>query len=668
MIEIETLAKWSDPKQVDTKNGKRNLRKAIPNSKFWDVWKASKEELKKAGVSCSKNGLDWELCWWLPLDSDQQKEAEKKIEESQAKDSDFFVPCPSGLAFLPFQKAGIKYAMSRENVLIADSMGLGKSIQAVGVWNLLPEARKCLVVCPSSLRLNWKREFSKWSVRPVNVEVILNGKEFPSNDFDVLVCNYDVVGKHRANIDSFQWDLLVIDEAHFLKNPNTARTKAVLGDGIEIERIKATKTLFLSGTPIVNRPKELFTLLQVLDPKGLGRNFFNYAKDFCNAYKKKVGRYKEVWDFSGASNLDRLQREMREKFMVRRLKEEVLLELPPKRRQVIEIPANGSSGLVRQEWENQDKLDALNAELELAKAISKEEYDKKLKEVETEISFALGELAKARSELAKVKCEKVIEHLEESLENGPVICFAHHKEVIKKIAESFGEKAVTLTGETKLEDRQKAVDRFQNGEVDLFVGNIQAAGVGITLVRSSHVVFAELDWVPGNMSQCEDRAARIGQKQSVLVQHVVLEGSLDAYISKKLIEKQEVIDQALDRKTEAPELETPILMINYVPKIVEEKEKPEPKEFIKRNFRSIVSFEELAEDESVSEEERALIHTQLKKLAGVCDGASKKDDVGFNAVDTHVGRKLARLEKLSSRQAVLGRNILAKYKNQLKKI
>lgn len=661
MIEIETLAKWSEPKRVETKNGARNLRKAIPTSKFWDVWKVSKEELKRAGVSCSKNGFDYELCWWLPLNFDQQKESEKKIEESQAKDSDFFVPCPSGLAFLPFQKAGIKYAMSRENVLIADSMGLGKSIQAVGVWNLLPEAKKCLVVCPSSLRLNWKREFSKWSVRPVNVEVILNGKEFPSNDFDVLVCNYDVVGKHRANIDSFQWDLLVIDEAHFLKNPKTARTKAVLGDGIETERIKATKTLFLSGTPIVNRPKELFPLLQVLDPKGLGRNFFSYAKDFCNAKKNRWG-----WDFSGASNLDRLQREMREKFMVRRLKEEVLLELPPKRRQVIEIPANGSSGLVRKEWEQQDKLDALNAELELAKAISKEEYDKKLKEVETEISFALGELAKARSELAKVKCEKVIEHLEESLENGPVICFAHHKEVIKKIAEAFGEKAVTLTGETKLEDRQKAVDRFQNGEVDLFVGNIQAAGVGITLVRSSHVVFAELDWVPGNMSQCEDRAARIGQKQSVLVQHVVLEGSLDAYISKKLIEKQEIIDQALDRKLESQEVIEPILTVNFVPQIVEEK--PETREYIKRNFRSVISFEEIEEvdDNSVSEQEKEEVHAKLKFLAQVCDGAFEKDKVGFNAVDTRIGKKLACLEKLNSRQAVLGAKILAKYAKQLK--
>lgn len=652
-MEIEELCTFSEAKRQDTKNGPRNLRKAIikKSSQFWQAWNTNKQLLKDAGIQIKPINESWEnteVFWWTPITEAQTVEIKQAIESSKAKDADFFVPAPEGCVFLPFQLAGIKYASERTNCLIGDSMGLGKSIQAVGVYTVT-NSSKCIVVCPSSLRLNWKREFLKWSFRPVKVAVILNGKDFPQEDFDVLIVNYDVVSKHRKNIDNFVWDLAIYDEAHYLKNPKTSRTVAVLGDKKEIKPIQSKRKLFLTGTPIVNRPKELFPMLESLDPQGLGRNFVSFGYKYCGAKTNRWGT-----DFNGASNLEELQRLMREKFMVRRLKEEVLTELPPKRRQVIEIPANGAISLVRQELAEQDKIDTFLAEIELAKTISKEVYDQKVLLLKKEIHLALGEIAKARAELAKIKCEKVITHLEDSLENGPVVCFAHHKEVIEKIAEHFGDKAVTLTGSTKLEDRQLAVDRFQKGEVDLFIGNIQAAGVGITLIRSSHVVFAELDWVPGNMSQAEDRCARYGQKNSVLVQHVVLEGSLDAIISKKLIEKQAVIDQALDNTVTIPEWGTPILNVDitFPEKIV---------------LPELVTFEELKENK-MSIEERNSILTQLKKLASICDGAISDDSKGFNAVDSKIGKNLANKKELSDKESTLGMKILAKYKRQLEKL
>jgi ribosomal protein S14 len=162
-------------------------------------------------------------------------------------------------------------------------------------------------------------------------------------------------------------------------------------------------------------------------------------------------------------------------------------------------------------------------------------------------SEAFNAIAKLRHDTALAKVPAVIETLKDAVEQGKVVCFAHHRDVVAAIAEAFGPVAVTLTGDTSMAARQAAVDRFQNDPTCLlFVGNIRAAGVGLTLTASSHVVFAELDWTPANVTQAEDRCHRIGQHDSVLVQHLVLEGSLDATMARMLVSKQIVLDAALD--------------------------------------------------------------------------------------------------------------------------
>lgn len=649
---IESLTNWSEPKRVSTAKGPRNLRTGPATDFFWNAWRSAKETLKSAGVSVSKDDRsgNWQACWWLPVSETERKETAAAVEASKAESADIDIPAPAGLEYLPFQKAGIAYAMNRPNVLIADEMGLGKSIQTIGIFNADPSIKKVLIICPATLRLNWKQEFIKWAVRPVKVAVVNGGKptDFPKDDYEVLVVNYDVVSKHKKAIDAVAWDMLVSDEAQALRNPKAIRTKAVLGTVARGKRtaegIKARRKVFLTGTPIVNRPVELWPLVEALDPTGLGRNFFAFAKKFCDAQQTQWG-----WDFTGASRLGELQIELRSKFMVRRWKSDVLKDLPAKRRQVIEIPANGATGIVGKERDAQERIDAeidaLQAAVELAKASDSEtEYEEAVARLGKAQSAAFTEMSAVRHETALAKIPYVVEHLKDALESGPVIVFAHHKDVIAALLAEFP-AAVSITGDTAMEARQKAVDDFQAGKADLFVGNIIAAGTGITLTRSSHVVFAELSWVPGELSQAEDRAHRIGQNEKVLVQHLVLEGSLDAVMARRIVAKQEVIDRALDRKVETDVFGK------------DEKERPTTVE-IKRE-------EIAAEAATINQEKAAAVLTALRMLAGRCDGAQALDGAGFNKFDARIGHDLAARSTLTPKQAALGLRLTHKYGRQL---
>jgi SWI/SNF-related matrix-associated actin-dependent regulator 1 of chromatin subfamily A len=242
------------------------------------------------------------------------------------------------------------------------------------------------------------------------------------------------------------------------------------------------------------------------------------------------GEERTMWDWSGADNLEELQQRMRERFMVRRLKIDVLPELPAKRRQVIVLePGKALAKLVAREAQ-------AYADYEPESFVGKPQP-------------AIGEISETRKRIALGKTKFAIEHIGELLnETSKVVAFVHHHEVGDALAEAFGASAVRIDGRTSLADRQTAVDRFQTEtDIRVFIGGIQSAGTGITLTSASVVVFVESSWVPGENSQAEDRCHRIGQKDSVLVQHLVLENSLDEHVVQVLINKQEIIDKALDK-------------------------------------------------------------------------------------------------------------------------
>jgi SWI/SNF-related matrix-associated actin-dependent regulator 1 of chromatin subfamily A len=466
------------------------------------------------------------------------------------------IPAPEGLSYLPFQKAGIAYATARPSTLIADEMGLGKTVQALGVINASPDAKRVLVVCPASLRINWQREATKWLVRPMKIHVVESNEPIPA-DATMVIVNYDRLKNGTFDyLMSQEWDVLIADEAHYLKSRKTKRGIAVFGsaatqrdNAVPGLRSRAKRFLALTGTPILNKPIELHPLLAAIAPQDFA--FWHFAKRYCGAKETNYG-----WSFDGATNLSELQDKMRATCMVRRLKMDVLTDLPAKIRHVVVLPADhdGLKDAVREEtaaWQKQEAavIDA-RAKADAAKASGNAAaYKEAAGNLRDTVSFAFAEIARERHKLAMHKTMYVIAHVNNMIDDGAkkVILFAHHLDVIEKFKCHWGDAAVVLTGDTPIAERQLAVDRFQNDPTAyVFIGGIQAAGVGLTLTAASNVVFAELSYVPAHISQAEDRAHRIGQHDSVLVQHLVVDGSLDSRMVQTLVRKQEMADKALD--------------------------------------------------------------------------------------------------------------------------
>lgn len=270
------------------------------------------------------------------------------------------------------------------------------------------------------------------------------------------------------------------------------------------------------------------------------------------------------WDFRGASNLEEIQTKLREKFMIRRLKEDVLTELPPKRRQIVVLPTNGASDAVEREWGTFQRHRKMIERAEEAGKRAQEAgdadgYAAAMRELHAGLKIGFEEMAGLRHATAVAKIPHVIEHVRECLEGvDKIIVFVHHHDVARALREAFPGAAM-VTGETPPGARQAQVDLFQHDPgCRVFIGSIQAAGVGLTLTASQNVVFAEEDLVPGNMTQAEDRAHRIGQLGSVLIQHLVFADSVDSYLANITINKQEVITAGLDARTAPVEIPEPI--------------------------------------------------------------------------------------------------------------
>lgn len=462
------------------------------------------------------------------------------VEQSRAQDSDMYIPVPEGLELLPFQRAGVAYMTKRARVALFDEMGLGKTPQAICTINADRKAERILVVCPASLKLNWLREFKKWTTKFFDFQIV-SGTELVEFTSDVTIINYDILQAHRAALREMKWDVIVLDESHYLRNSRTGRTREIFG-GIKrnkekevidrVEPLSFRKVLMLSGTPVVNKPKELWPMLQVLDPDGLGSDWFHYAKRYCQAFQIVIGGKAKGWKWDGASNLDELQNLMRSRFMVRRLKKDVLKDLPAKRRQIIVLePKPALKKLVAKEAATYEKYFGDKVDTDIA------------------LSPSFDKISEIRKLVAIQKIPYVVEHIKEVLnEQEKIVFFGYHHETLDAVEEAFAGSCVRVDGRVSLQDRQAAVDKFQSDPgYKVFIGGIQAAGVGLTLTAASVVIFGELDWVPGNITQAEDRCHRIGQKEQVLVQHIVLADSLDERMVNVLVKKQEIIDKALDK-------------------------------------------------------------------------------------------------------------------------
>lgn len=458
---------------------------------------------------------------------------------------------PKGMKPYPFQEAGVYYIdkVCDGKALLADSPGLGKSAQSIMYINLKDdELKKILIVCPASLKYNWKNELGMWLYKPNkwSINILSAGDKFKKALVrTITIINYDILKKYSEQLLKSNFDLILLDESQYIKNKRSARTKTAL----KICK-KVPKVIAISGTPIMNRPVEGWTTFHMLDPK-MFDNYFQYAKRYCDAQHTRWGL-----DVSGASNLPELQNKIREKFMVRRRKEDVLKDLPPKVRSLIELDVDNKGKLLVEEGKvintlkllaekrrgSFEKIDKLEGE---AKQEALNNYYKKLKD---DRNFAFAEMEKLKQEAVRVKLPYAIEFIDNILDSDKkVIVFCHHKFVVEALLKQYGDLCVVLDGSCGIEERQKAVDDFQNKpEKKLFIGSIKAAGVGITLTAASDIVFVEQDWSPAFMNQCEDRACRIGQRSSVSIWTLLINGSIEVYIAKLLKSKQEIIESVLD--------------------------------------------------------------------------------------------------------------------------
>jgi SWI/SNF-related matrix-associated actin-dependent regulator 1 of chromatin subfamily A len=454
-------------------------------------------------------------------------------------------PMPPGEALLPFQRAGVAYALGDEHALIGDPMGLGKSIQAVAVANAI-EARRILVLCPANALFQWRDYLARWLLplkRPNTTFTIAGANYGVHPTARSVICSYDRTrGPIGARLLEHEWDLLILDEAHYLRNHDAGRTRAVLGAyGAQAREqpgiiSRAKRIVCLTGTYLPNRPREGYTLGRALDWESLSymsadayESRFNPRSEIILpprpgstvhrvVYREEVGRLAE------------LNARFRSGFMVRRSKELALPQMPAKTYSVRSVGNRDTARVVMAE-----RLVDIDPE-----ALDTVPPDK------------VGHVAALRREMGLAMTPLVVEYVAGLLESEdePLTLFAFHREVVALLTERLASfNPVVVTGSVSAAGRHRAAQAFKNdARHRLFIGQLQAAGTAIDglQVRCRTAIFAEPSWVPGENEQCVDRLHRFGQERAVNAVFLVADGSWNERIIKRAVSKLRVTGIALD--------------------------------------------------------------------------------------------------------------------------
>ena len=421
---------------------------------------------------------------------------------------------------LEHQKTAIEKLVGSKRFILADDMGLGKTTSTI-IAALETDIKKILIICPASLKINWEREIRNYTDRSV---YICEGKNF-STEHDFVIVNYDIIknfydlkDKENSPITKGNFDLVIIDEAHYISNPQAQRTKLINSFVKDVEYL-----WLLTGTPMTSRPINYYNLLNLIESP-VAQNWMAYVIRYCQGYQFKAGNRK-VWNVNGASNLEEL-RDRTSRQVLRRLKEDVL-DLPEKIITPIYLRLKSK------------KYEELMGEYY--------EWYNKHPDESRSLTVQFNKLMKVRQVIAEEKILNTIEVVENILElNKNVIIFTNFTDTLHKIHSHFGKKAVYLDGTCSKVQRQYAVDQFQdNDKIKVFVGNLQAAGVGITLTAGEAVIFNDLSFVPAHHQQAEDRAYRYGQKNCVSVYYPLFDNTIEGVIYDMLINKKNIIDTVM---------------------------------------------------------------------------------------------------------------------------
>lgn len=434
---------------------------------------------------------------------------------SRASYSDFQPVIPQGKTLLDFQRAGVEYMTRLPRCINADQMGLGKTVQAIATMNTLG-IDSYIVVCPASLVDNWIREINAWSTSPFQPTRFQSAAGATCG---IWVASYGIPDRIAELARVTRCRGIIFDEAHYLKNPKSKRTKSLL------ETFDRECVLCLTGTPIVNRPIDLYPLLsRLIAPSILQcRTLHQFGVRYTNPVHNGWG-----WEYRGIRNAAALGKILRSHCMVRRLKTDVLHSLPAKIKRGIYLDATSEAEhLVEQEVGYHD--------LHLRKRLTPE-AGKAAMLIRTSLGFLkVGPAAEYIKTLLDGGCEKVV-------------VFGFHRDPMAVLLLKLAKYCpVVITGGTPKNERQQRVDRFQNDpKCRVFIGSIQAAGVGITLTAASRVVIFETSWVPGENEQAEDRCHRIGQHNSVIVDYLIFRNSADERVIAVSRDKSATISTVID--------------------------------------------------------------------------------------------------------------------------
>lgn len=417
---------------------------------------------------------------------------------------------------LSHQKEAIEKLVGSRRFILADDMGLGKTTSTI-IAALETGAKKILIVCPASLKINWEREIANYSDRSV---YIAEGKKY-STEADFVIVNYDILknfhdikDKDNSLFLQSNFELVILDEAHMISNAQAQRTKIINNFVKQIKRV-----WLLTGTPMTSRPMNYYNLLSIIESP-VAQNWMAYAIRYCQGYQFRAGNRK-VWNVTGASNLEEL-RDRTSKQILRRLKEDVL-DLPDKIITPVYLRTSSKEykDLMGEYYEWMDNR----------------------KDESSSLTVQFSKLMKVRKVIANEKVKQTIEFAENIIEQGKkVIIFTNFTDTLQLIHNHFGKQSVYLDGSCNKVQRQFAVDQFQENEkIKVFVGNLKAAGVGLTLTSAEVVIMNDLSFVPAEHAQAEDRAYRYGQKNNVLVYYPIFENTIEGVIYDILNKKKKVI-------------------------------------------------------------------------------------------------------------------------------
>lgn len=520
-----------------------------------------------------------------------------RVYRSRAARSDAQVRVPPGISVYPYQRGGVELLLETPRALLADQMGLGKTPMCLFYLNGLVGGQggreaslgssgngpaSVLVLCPASLRLNWRDECARFLVDPWRVSLLDSKSDLKlarewtrDGGRSLFICspealtqksNYKVSADaiERGPVDAFvhevKWDVLIADEAHMYKNPTAKRTIGVFGRaGIPprsgknkrpglppVAAIDAERVVLVTGTPYPNCPIEVQPLAGFLHPEFA--DYWAFAAKYCDMKRTRFGM-----DVKGASNLNVLQERLRSTIMIRRTKDEVLDDLPPKIRQVIDLPGDGMAKYIKAEQASIKQQIQIIQKLKTltSSTVDRAKWSQAVKLLKNNLQVSFRDLSKLRAETAIAKVDRCADFIQDQLDSGAIHklgIFGHHRAVIDALHQRFKDYgAVKLYGGMSQDAKHASVNAFQSDpNCRVFIGSIGAAGVGLTLTAASDVFFVELDWVPGNMDQAEDRFHRVTQKNTVFVRHLVVDGTIDCKMAHRLVEKQKNIEAGLD--------------------------------------------------------------------------------------------------------------------------